>query len=154
MKRILLFLIVAIVGIKNTNAQCISEPFPMLHIYYQTSGVGIEGGMWPAEKGRFGIFGGMLFVTGTETYYNEILKTDLQRGYMDPIFYVRGQISLHRFVHITSALGLRDLSKPYTSAGLRMSFPIDRGKSATFLLEPQLTSMGYKVAAGIAVAFY
>ena len=135
------------------KAQCSPEnTFSTIHGYYVNNGVGIEAGLWPIDKKPFGVFGGMLFLVSDQELYNPITRQQQKSSTLDNIFYARGQFRINRFTHITGLLGLNNLDNLYSSFGMRFSAPINTGRYAAFILEPQATNQGFKVSLGFAIS--
>lgn len=154
MKKVLLIICIC-TGLTTTGyAQCDAAYTPTAHVFASTAkGAGIEGGVWPTGSNVFGLFGGMMMTSLDRTYYDEALKKNVTSSIAIPVMYAKGQLKLHRFAHLTTAIGLMDLTDLYTAAGMRISIPIDRGRYATVLLEPQATTLGFRTNFGIAIAF-
>ena len=154
MLKTLLFILI-IFSALEIKAQC-DDKFhtTSAQVFVQSGGgAGIEVGAWPSGSSKFGVFGGFMGTTKSEVFYSPSLNKTIKNSYIVPILYLKTQIKLHRFAHITASSGLMDLTKFYSSAGFRFSVPIDRGKRATTILEPQLTTMGFRTSFGIAMAF-
>lgn len=134
----------------QSQSQCCPKRTLSVHGFYQTNKTaGIEAGMWPVNT-TFGLFGGAMVNIVEIKEYDSFQKKDVYYNYISPIVYIKGQTRLHRFAHITASTGLIDLNKLYTSAGFRFSIPIDRGKRATTVIEPQITTLGFRTSLGIA----
>lgn len=109
----------------------------VVHPYYLTKGYGVEAGRWPSTDGKLGFFGGMAFTNNQSSSDKDI------------VFYGKGQFRSSKYVHIVASIGIADLSKLYSGIGLRLAYPFLLKKfPVSVVLEPQLTSLGYKTSAG------
>lgn len=109
----------------------------VVHPYYMSKGFGAEVGRWPSADGKFGFFGGVAFA-------NNQSSSD-----KDMIFYGRGQYRSSKYVHVVASIGIADLNKLYSGIGLRLAYPFLIKKfPVSVLLQPELTSLGYKTSAG------
>lgn len=124
-------------------ALCLNSGFAqssnlVVHPYYLSKGYGVEGGRWPTADGKLGFFGGVAFT-------NNQSSSD-----KDMIFYGKGQFRSSKYVHIVASIGIADLTKLYSGIGLRLAYPFLLKKfPVSVVLEPQLTSLGYKTSAGV-----
>lgn len=138
---------------KFSYSQCSPDrPFSSIHGYYINHGFGIEAGLWPVENKPFGAFVGMQFSFSSIESYDPVTRSTSKTRSMDPIFYSRIQYRINRFTHITGALGVNGLDRLYSSIGLRFSAPFGSGKALAMVIDPQITSSGYKLGLGFVFA--
>lgn len=138
-RKLIVFILLATVALAHSaNAQSKNLS---AHPYYLTKGYGVEVGTWPAKDGSFGVFGGVTNTTNGD-------------GGKDFVMYGKAQFRSSKYVHATAAMGLADLNSLYAALGLRLSYPAAiKKQSIAFVLEPQLTSLGFKTSAGAVFTF-
>lgn len=152
MKQFCLFLAL-LLSLKFSYSQCGPEKqFSSVHGYYINKGFGVEAGIWPVENKPIGAFVGMQFVFTSLESLDPNTRTMTVSKSMDPIFYSRLQYRINRFAHATGALGLSGLDRLYSSVGLRFSAPMGSGKNLAVVVDPQITSLGYRLGFGFVVA--
>lgn len=142
MKRVLL-LLALVSTVKLSYSQCDPyKTFSSVHGYYVNKGLGVEAGIWPVEKRPFGLF------VGSQVFLN----SGTSENQTDIVFYSRGQYRFNRFVHATGALGINGFDKLYSSLGIRFSVPLSSGRRSAIVMDPQITSLGYKLGIGLVFA--
>jgi hypothetical protein len=154
MKKINFFVFFTLIML-SVKSQCfVTEKTPSAQLYYITKGVGMEVGEWTTEEKRITLFGGMMALIEDRIKYDPITKKDIKNEILVSVFYGRVQYRINRFVHLTSVVGLKDLNELYTSAGIRFCVPVHRGDKFAFIVDPQITNVGYKLGIGFIVAMY
>lgn len=129
---------------------CTQPKFRAMYLYGMGHGGGLEIGVWPQED-KLGYFGGVA--------YQEVrsgVKGDTTTVTM--LVYGKALYRLNRFVYLTGTGGVAnvvngDAFRVYAMAGIRFSVPIGRGNVAAVIAEPQYGTLGFRMTAGVGIAF-
>jgi hypothetical protein len=156
MKRIIPLLVSLLLVITAANAQsfdnnCTVDKFPYAYAYGQYRGAGAEFGVWPQDN-LIGGAVGITFISERVTKVKTETTPESTTTEWRSTIYTKGLLRVNRFVYITGLVGAYDLTEGYYGIGTRLSAPIGRGNLCTVALEPQYTSRGGNLLAGLGFA--
>ena len=154
MKRIiplLLLLVTTAANAQSFDNHCSVDKFPYAYAYGQYRGAGAELGVWPQDN-LIGGAVGITYVTEQVTHAKTVTTPETTTTEWRSSIYVKGIARVNRFVYVTGVVGTYDLTEAYYGVGTRLSMPIGRGNLCTVALEPQYTSRGGNLLAGLGFA--
>lgn len=134
---------------QNYGAKCTVDQFPYLYAYAQPTGGGIEAGVWPQDVRFGGGFGIALNTTQMPSYKNGVI---VQETVILTTMYAKGIARINRYVYITGTAGVQGIEDLYLGIGTRVSVPMGRGTISACIVEPQYTTNGFNVLAGLGFA--
>jgi hypothetical protein len=114
------------------------------HIY--NTGLGVEGGAYPAENQPWGYFVGV-GIGATQSFAE---ASNSEFGGM--AFYGKVQYRLARWVGATFMAGIEDFETGLFGVGARVHIANSSNQMAVFTLEPMATNKGFRLNAGIGFA--